>query len=294
MRRTRRAIRLADAHALRGAARRTMVLRVALVLALAAGGVLLLLEASRGTGGRERFAPAGPSGVVVLDVSSSIEVATFRQIDAELERASRSGQRFGLVLFSDLAYEAFPPGTAAAELAALRRYFTPVPRAVDQSHYPTQTVGSLPFLVNPWTDSLTGGTRISTALRLARSMLVREGLDRGPVVLISDLDDDYRDLPVLQGTLALFTRERIPLRVVGLSASPGNLRLFRAILGDPSFVSEADVPQDPGAAAPVPLPEPGLQRGLLVGGVALLAALAALELLLPRVRTGGRRWRRPA
>ena len=55
--------------------------------------------------------------MLVLDVSSSIQPRVYRQIGDTLGRAIREGGRFGVVLFSDLAYELSLPGSRAAELA---------------------------------------------------------------------------------------------------------------------------------------------------------------------------------
>ena len=49
---------------------------------------------------------------------------------------------------------------------------------------------------------LTGGTKISTGLALARQMLDREQVADGKVVLVSDLEDEYLDLPELGRVLA--------------------------------------------------------------------------------------------
>ena len=75
-----------------------------------------------------------------------------------------SGGRFGLVLFSDTAYEAIPPGTPSEALRPLVRYFT---------LRPARTEGFLPtFPVNPWANSFSAGTKISTGLELARGVII--------------------------------------------------------------------------------------------------------------------------
>ena len=60
----------------------------------------------------------------MLDVSASISADTYSRIGATLSSLARSGGRYGLVVFSDQAYEALPPGTPASDLRPLVRYFT--------------------------------------------------------------------------------------------------------------------------------------------------------------------------
>ena len=52
--------------------------------------------------------PSGTTGVVVLDLSASVYEAVF---GSRLQKTARQGERPGLVVFSDSAYEALPPGT---------------------------------------------------------------------------------------------------------------------------------------------------------------------------------------
>jgi hypothetical protein len=68
--------------------------------------------------------PAHSSAIVVLDVSASISADTYSRIGATLSSLARSDGRYGLVVFSDQAYEALPPGTPASDLQPLVRYYT--------------------------------------------------------------------------------------------------------------------------------------------------------------------------
>src|SRR5204862_7929182 len=104
--------------------------------------------------------PAHSAAIVLLDVSASISADTYPRIGATLSSLSRSGGRYGLIVFSDQAYEALPPGTGARDLAPLVRYFTLPP-----IHGPgaAQT-----FPVNPWQRVFSAGTKISAGLELAR------------------------------------------------------------------------------------------------------------------------------
>ena len=114
---------LADASSLDGAARRTRLVRLALAAVLVASiaGAYLAAPASPG----RRFLPADETGIVVLDVSSSVQPETYYRIEQTLATIAASQSRLGLVLFSDVAYEAFPPGTPARELKPLLRFFAP-------------------------------------------------------------------------------------------------------------------------------------------------------------------------
>jgi hypothetical protein len=277
---------LADAARLDAAARRTTILRLGLALLL---GLLLATAvgvAARGESGRPPLAEAGRTTILVVDVSSSIQPRVYRQIGETLGRAMKEGGRFGVVLFSDVAYEMLPPGTPAAELAGLRRYFVPIERRVPGE--PTLAVGSTRFAEPPWHQTLTSGTKISTGLRLARELLEREGVENGKVVLVSDLEDEYLDIPDLGNVLAGYADADLPLRVVALSPTPDDRRIFERLLRSRGSVEDAALPSE-AARSDAVLPPVPFPRWLLVAGVGLALALAANERLLPRLalREGG-------
>ena len=156
------------------------------------------------------FLPQGTNGIVVLDLSASISNETYGGIAATLDRLARSRGRYGLVVFSDTAYQALPPGTPAAELERVRALLH-VPQADD----PRRLASPLP--VNPWTDSFSAGTRISTGLQLALDVIRTRHLAGPGVVLVSDLDDDPGDLEALTSVALAYRKLGIPLRVVGLN-----------------------------------------------------------------------------
>src|SRR5581483_6418490 len=106
-------------------------------------------------------------------------VHNYDQIERTLQDLAGSGRRIGLVLFSDIAYEALPPGTPASELRPYVRFF----RARGTP--------------NPWQEAFAGGTRIWSALDLAHRMLQRDHVGNGAVVLISDLADAPNDRALL-------------------------------------------------------------------------------------------------
>jgi hypothetical protein len=223
--------------------------------------------------------------VLVVDVSSSIQPRVYRQIGDTLERAIEEGGRFGVVLFSDVAYEMLPPGTPARELEGLRRYFTPVRERVPGE--PTVAVGQTRFPEAPWNASLTAGTKISTGLQVARLVLEREGVENGKVVLVSDLENEYLDLPELGRALAGYADTGLPLRVVALSPTPEDRRIFERLLRERGSIEEAALP-DPSGRVRAALPDVPFPRGLVVAGLLLVLAVAANEHLLARLPLGGR------
>lgn len=244
-------IPVAAAHDLERHARRTALVRIA----LAAGLLLVLaLEVSLGRDPERRAAqlfPGSESGVVVLDLSASVGSPS-RRFVYPLRYLSRTGQDFGLVLFSDVAYEALPPGTSSAELRPYLRIFTPPLQPCFRppgENCPPGTRRMTPDEIrraqrqatNPWSEVFRGGTRISTGLRLAREMLTREEMRHRGVLLVSDLDDSLFDVPILTRELIRYKRERIPLHLVGLAPFRDDRLYFRRMLGRKAFVRRANL-----------------------------------------------------
>ena len=252
--------------AVAGSTRRTMLLRALLAIAAvgAAAAVVLL--------GRSEAAPAGPlpagtDGLVVLDLSASISTDTYARIGATLDELADTGGRYGLIVFSDTAYLALPPGTPAAELRAFARRFD----------LPEQAGGAITVPTNPWTNAFSAGTKISTGLQLALDTIESKRLGRPAVLLVSDLDDDVGDLERLTSTALMFRRRGIPVRVVGLNAAPEDERYIKRLLRRSSDLSAA--------------PPPGAERNsgenvrltLLLAALAAAVALALRELFVTRV-----------
>jgi hypothetical protein len=207
----RRAIPLSDAGAFARCARRTLVVRAALAVCLV-GALAAVYAGSHETKKGGTLLPRSRSSVVAIDLSWSVSYGNYQQIERTLRDLAGSGRRIGLVLFSDVAYEALPPGTPAAELKPYLRFF--------------QKRGT----PNPWTDAFAGGTRIWTALDLARQMLQRARIADGLVVLISDLADAPNDRGQLAQTLVTYARDSIPIKVVALDPTPEDAQLFRGAL----------------------------------------------------------------
>jgi hypothetical protein len=268
------AIPLADAPALRGTARRTFAVRAALA-ALCLGAALALVFVSRHPHTHTIVPlPSHADTIVVLDLSASISSETFSRIGGTLASLAKSGTRLGLVVFSDQAYEALPPGTPAADLAPFVRYFTLPPQ---------KTPGFLPsFPDNPWQSTFTGGTRISAGMDLAHQIAVAGGR-RATVVLVSDLDDDPGDLPRLASVLLAYRRDGLPVRIVALDPSSANAALFTRLLRPQPVIVEAPTLAEapPHDSTPVPWP-------LLVLAFVSIGAYAARAIWAPRLVWGVR------
>lgn len=220
---------------LQGVARRTRWVR----WALAACAILALAVAmsfARGADVRPTsYFASGNGGIVVLDLSTSVERTKYQRINRVLRSLSMTGSRVGLVVFSDSAYEALPPGTRGEELTPLLRFF-PVarePRSRDEAERNAQQSFGI---ATPWSGTFRGGTRISTGLREARQMVERDRIADPSVLLVSDLDNSGIDTPVLTQELITYERTGIDLRIVPLFPSPEDRQLFGRIVGPDEFV----------------------------------------------------------
>lgn len=196
---------------LAGSARWTRAARIVLAAALvcALAGAYL---SSRHAESRSSLLENGHSPVVALDLSWSVSVEKSKLVGQTMREFADSGRRVGLILFSDTAYEALPPGTRSAALRPFLRFFG------DKG-------GS-----NPWTSNFSAGTRISTALDLARDVFRRDRITNGSVVLITDLADSAGDETELARALVEYERDRIPIRIVAVNPQPEDERFFRSAL----------------------------------------------------------------
>ena len=154
----RRGIPTSEPAPLRHAVRRKTIVRIVLALALVGALAIAFLLARRADVRHAPLVPSGTTGMVVLDLSASVYESAF---GPTLEKMATSGERAGLVVFSDAAYEVLPPGSPGRELLPYLRFFRPAPNS---------TTGSFP--PNPWQD-FRAGTRISQGLAVAREALVR-------------------------------------------------------------------------------------------------------------------------
>jgi hypothetical protein len=245
-----RAVPLADAGALRGPARRALAARAAAV------GVLALLVAglALATGSVHASPRPTAASLVVLDVSGSIGPAASATIVRTLRAVSAQGGHAGLVLFSDTSEEAVPPTAPARTLLDYVRAFVG-PKGAALSH-------------NPWSDTFSAGTQIGRGLAAARLALARAGIERGRVILVSDVSDAIDDAPLMRRELLAYARD--PKLELHLAAVPGRDRktvaLFRRLLGRDAFA----LGRPPrGAFAKE-------SRGFPVAAVAIVVAIALL------------------
>jgi hypothetical protein len=212
-----RAVPLADAAALRGPARRALTLRAVAVGVLA----VLLAAVALTTGVVHASARPTSATVVVLDLSGSIGPEASATIVRTLRAVSSQGGRAGLVLFSDATQEAVPPTAPAGTLRAYVRFFA---RAKAKEAGLTH---------NPWTDSFSAGTQIGRGLAAARLALRRAGIERGRVILVSDVSDAVLDVPLMRRELLAYARDpNIELRLAAVPSNDASaVALFRRVLG---------------------------------------------------------------
>jgi hypothetical protein len=253
-------IPVADPALLGGAARRTRIVRIVLAAVLIAAVVGAFLVAPRHPG--RRYLPAQAVGIVVLDVSSSVRPSTYYRIEQTLNSIAASKGRLGLVLFSDTAYEALPPGTPASGLVPFLRFFAP------PSSGKTQTY----LADSPWQQWFSAGTRISQGLFLAQNMLDREKAKRGAILLISDLADDPNDNDAVRQSVIDLEQKSIPLEIVALDPSVQNANFWKRLLGAQAVYQTAKLPTGDQAAGKITVTN-GFSIALF-----LLAALTVLVL----------------
>ncbi|HEY8192631.1 MAG TPA: VWA domain-containing protein [Gaiellaceae bacterium] len=286
----RQGIPLFDVRNLAEPVRRTAVVRWVLATAL----VVTLLAAAwlaRDPGASAaQIAKGGESGVVVLDMSASIGSAR-RRLTEPFEYLAATGQDFGLVLFSSVAYESIPPGTSSGELRGFLRALEPYPdlcivrnefsscppgtRRVEADTAESEEIRR--GMVTPWAENFRGGTKISTGLQLAREMLERHGQEDRGALLVSDLDDSLLDVPALTRELITYKRAGIPLSIVALAPFDEDRFFFERMVGKEAFVDRADL-------APPRLVEErkraeraGVPQGIAGLALLLLMLLAANE-----------------
>ncbi|MBA2298825.1 MAG: VWA domain-containing protein [Actinobacteria bacterium] len=253
-----------DARSFPAATRRARILRTAF-----AGAALLLVVAAaahaRGLdASKPGLVPSGTTGVAVIDLSLSITDEDYRSVRNAFRRLIDQNASIGLVVFSDVAYELLPPGTPASELRPMLRLLVP-PR--------------LGPPINPWVDTFRSGTRVSVALELARTMLERERVRSGSILLVSDLETAPDDVPALTRTVERLRRGSTELRVIGLSPSTDARLIFGGLLQEGAFGGSVAGAREPG--------DGGEARAPLPTTLLVLAAMALLALALHE-RFGGR------
>jgi hypothetical protein len=250
--------------ALRRPVRRARVLRVVLGLAL----VAVLLSALAVANGRDArpdpLLPAGTTGMIVLDLSAS--AGLHPEVGELLRRVAAANQRTGFIGFSDVAYEFVPPGAPGRDLAPMIRFFTGGATA------------------DPWANAFSAGTNISGGIEHAHAVLRRDRIERGSIVLASDLEvfaDDVVRLPALFTALRL---DGVEVRILPLGAREEQKQFFARIAGPDAFIEPEELIAEGRGRGLFRLPEEDTPWRFLVLAAALVLLLAANERLCGRMR----------
>ncbi|MEJ7791203.1 MAG: vWA domain-containing protein [Gaiellaceae bacterium] len=254
-----------ELEALRRPLLRTTVLRLLLGVALAAVLVAALVLAWSRDAQPDPLLPAGTTGMIVLDLSASAGLQPeFGQL---LRRIAAADEPTGVIVFSDTAYELVPPGTPGKDLAPMIRFFSA--KSVD----------------NPW-ESFQTGTNLAVGLETARQVLERDRIERGTIVLASDLEFFPDDGPRLTAALAELRSEGTEVRILPLGAREEQKRFFEAVVGGDVFIEldEATAVAAGRSGATLRLAEENMPW-LFVGlALALALLLAANERACGRLR----------
>jgi hypothetical protein len=272
----RQAIPLADLGPLGRPLLRTTAIRLGLLAALILLAAISLWRAARLEARTLTFIPRDTSAILVIDQSKSVYLVGYKAIGSIFRKFADADAPVGLVMFSDIAYELLPPGSHGSELRPLLQYYTPIQggNTLDPD---------TKFPANPWDNTFSGGTKVSSGLDLARNILERDHIRHGTILLVSDLDTVDSDLPSLARTLAtLRTDPKVDLRVFALQPSPAPLAFFRRFLGKEAFVSPSGIETSPRVEGKQRL-EAASPTWLVVPALLLLVLLAANELFCSRV-----------
>jgi hypothetical protein len=234
---------------------------------------------------------SGSGGIVVLDLSTSVDAQKSQRVLRVLQSLAETEGRVGLVVFSDSAYEMLPPDTRSEELRPLLRFFDQGPagfaiprgfggrRGGDRNPAPGR-----PREESPWSLAFRGGTRISTGLAEARSVIER-GNRPLSVLLLSDLDDSGFDTAALTEELVTYEREGIRLRVIPLFPAQEDKHLFTSIAGKGVFVDRPELLRNTTVRERLTLVGSS-PWALVCAGAALLGLLALNERWCARLRWG--------
>lgn len=235
------------ARELAGAHRRTRRLRLAVAAAVLALLVACFLVARALDVLPTSYFAQSTGGVVVLDLSTSVDPIKAQRAERVLRTFAETEGRVGLVVFSDSAYEMFPPDTRSEELRPLLRFFEgPSPSQPSFRRFGRRGRGDddeprRRELETPWSLSFRGGTRISTGLAEARRVIEREGDPALSVLLLSDLDNSGFDSTFLPDELAAYRQAGIELRVIPLFPPAEDREFFEQLLGKDAFVKDIEL-----------------------------------------------------
>jgi hypothetical protein len=251
--------------ALRWPLLRTTVLRVLLGLGLAAALLAALAVARNRDAQPDPLLPVDTTGMIVLDLSASAGLQP--EYGALLRRVVAANEPTGVIVFSDHAYELVPPGTPGKDLAPMIRFF------------------SADGVDNPW-ESFQTGTNLAVGLELAQDVLERDRVERGAILLVSDLEVFSDDGSRLAAALAELRREGTELRILPLGAREEQKRFFAASVGSDVFIEldEATAVAPGRADGALRLAEESMPWLFVALAAALALLLAANERACGRLR----------
>src|SRR5439155_22452707 len=272
----RRAIPLSDANALRFALRRTTFVRLGLAALLVTLAAIAVWRAAALNPRPISFIPSSSTTVVVLDQSKSVYISSYKRIAQLVRKLVAADVPVGLVAFSDTAYEMLPPGARGSELKPLLRFYTP-------GHGGSNVDPETLYAANPWQDVFSGGTKISSGLDMAESMLHRDHIRNGTILLASDLETAGEDEPNLAQSLVRIEHDKdVHLKIVPLFPVEDDQLFFEQFVPKRDFVKPSDL-RVTERIQPRRRLIAGTPWPLLVVGVLLLLALAANELACGRL-----------
>ena len=169
--------------------------------------------------------------MIVLDLSASAGVHP--EIAELIRRVVAANEPTGVVVFSDAAYELVPPGTPGRQLEPMIRYFATSDEGVGDS--------------DPWASSFSAGTRMSAGVEAAQAALARDRVERGSILVASDLEVFADDLGRLSTLLTELRPDGTELRIMPLGARDEQRLLFERLVGAENLVEPAAY--DAGASA---------------------------------------------
>jgi len=266
------ATQLGDLRGLLAPADRTTLVRIGLVLALAASLAGAILLARSAGSGRAALLPEGvKTGVVVVDMSGSVSGVPFERVATVVRDLAAANQAMGLVMFSDTAYELLPPNSPVSTLLEFERFFDP--QAVSG--------GGPVFGATPWSQ-FSAGTRISRGLSMGQQALRRAHVTHGSLLLISDLNDSSADEEPLVAEALALKKAHISVQIVPVLAGPADVRIFATLFGYDAFVPPSAYRTTANESVqPIAISWPW---ALLAVGALLVGLLAANELFNTRLR----------
>ena len=263
---------------LRFAARRTLIQRSGLGLAAVALLIAAALTARHLQLPAQRLVPKGSSGVIALDLSRSINGSRLDEMGHVLRRFDVPGERVGLVVFSDTAYELLPPGSPGTELEPLIHLLTP--------YHVKPHSKKLRLPDTPWDVSFRAGTGISAGLAAAHHAVVLHHTRPATVLLVSDLSALADDLPRIAHELVSMRSDGITLRIVPLRPATGDRVVFERLAGKDAFVSASSLGHGGLRGVAEEAIERPIPSALVAIALALLLVLGVNELWCGRLVAG--------